>query len=171
MNVERKGQNLETESLLSTMTVVGSVFARSGLETFPKNGKFLQDFFRKSKENKRYSNLLQDFVFSTVDIYPYSRKLAGSLQKLELALSLNWTSSSGGGRASKYHMNQESRDQEIKIALGNDPSKKTQRLLKELGRNFKKATKKFYIEEEKKMEKSLIHPRKKKSFTIFSSKK
>ena len=171
MNAERKIQNLETESLLSPMTVIGSVFARSGLETFPKNGKFLQDFFRKSKENKRYSNLLQDFIFSEVDIYPYSRKIAGSLQKLELARSLAWTSSSGGGRAPKYRMDQESRDQEIKIALEKDPSKNTQKLLKELGRNFKKASKRFYIQEEKEMEKSLIHPRKRKFFTIFSSKK
>lgn len=169
MRVEQGGTNLETEAHLSPMTVVGSVFAHSGLETFPKDGKFLQDFFRKSKENHRYSNLLEDFVFSKYDIYPYSRKLAGSLQKLELAGSLSWTYS-GGGRANKYRMDQESRDQEIKIALEKDPSEKTQKLLKKLGRNFKKAVKKFYIQEEKEIEKSLIRPRKKKFLTIFTSK-
>ncbi len=171
MNVEiKKDQNLESEPLLSPMTVVGSVFAHSRLETFPKDGKFLQDFFRKSKENKCYCNLLQDFVFSEVDVYPYSRKLASSLQNLELAHSLTWTCS-GGMRASKYRMNKESRDQEIEIAFKKDPSKKTQKLLKELGQDFKKASKDFYIQEEKEIEESLIRPRKKKSFTIFSSKK
>jgi hypothetical protein len=170
MNIkENKELNLETKSHLSPMTVVGAVFAHSGLETFPKEMKFLQDFFRKSKENRRYSNLLKDFVFSEVDIYPYSRRLAECMGKLELARSLTWTYS-GGGRAAKYRMEKGSRDQEIKIALEKNPSKKTQKLLKELGKNFRKASKRFYIQEEKEIEKSLIRPRKKKFWTIFTSK-
>ncbi len=170
MKLETKDRNPETGPLLGPTTIVGAVFAHSGLETFPKDDKFIQDFFRKSKQRHRYSNLLQNFIFDEVSIYPYSCRLDEALGRLRLAGSLTWTYS-GGGRAPKYWLGQKEREGWIELALKYDSSEKTQKLLKELGKKFKKAAKKFCVEEKRKIEKSLIHPRKKKFITIFASKK
>lgn len=170
MKLERREQNIEVEKPLNSVAVVGAVFAYSGLETFPYEMKFLQDFFRKFKEKRRYSKLLQDLSYSKPgrDIYPFSRDLSECISILNFVLTWNEV---GGGRAAKYRMDQESRDEAIKLVLSDAPSEKDQKLLKELGKNFKKAVKKFYVQEEKEIEKSFIHPRKKKFLTIFTSKR
>ena len=173
MKLERREHSIEVEKPLNSVAAVSAVFAYSGLETFPYKMKFLQDFFRESKEKRRYSKLLQDLSYSKPghDIYPFSRDLSECMSILNFVLAWN---EPGGMRATKYRVDQESRDEMIKLVLHDAPSEKDQKLLKELGKNFKKAVKKFYIQEEKEIEKSFSHPRKihpiqKKFFTIFSS--
>ncbi len=148
MSIEKEKSNLETKSHLDPVDIVGAIFAHSGLDSFPFNTRFLHDFFRKTQKSHRYSSLLEKFAFTPRGVDDlYSRRLDLDLLMLMKEDSLEWVPK--GMNFGKLRMSDKARKEKIDAALKGDPSKKTQKLLKELGERFKKEVKRFYIEEKK----------------------
>lgn len=66
---------------LSPMGVVEGVVAFSELNRTPEDSKFLHEFFKRAKENPRFAGILEPFVFSEKEIYPFSPRLETSICK------------------------------------------------------------------------------------------
>lgn len=146
--VEQGGTNSETKPSLDPVDIVGVVFAHSGLDSFHFDGRFLQAFFQKAKKSRRYSDLLKEFASSPLDVDNlYSHRLGLVLTRLILEGSLKWEPK--GMNFGELRMSEKVRKEKIDDVLKVDPSKKTQKLLKELGVKFKKEVEEFYIKEKK----------------------
>lgn len=163
INQEKGSSFMEVITKLSHMDIVGSVFAYSELETFTSDRKFIHTFFLDSKEKKEFSELLNDFVFSEVDIYPFSRPLELTINKLALAKSIVAENPVYG----RFRMKDDARLKEKNIIDEKITDKEKLDnlvgLLVKLGNDFKDASDKYDEEEEQNKKDMVIHFAKQRS--------
>jgi len=148
--VEEGKTDLENKPSLEATDIVGAVFAHSGLDSFPFNTIFLNGFFQKAKESRRYSELLKEFLPSPLDVDNlYSHGVGLILTRLVWEGSLKWVAINEMKNLGQIKMSEKARKEKIENVLKLNPSKKTQKLLKELGVKFKEEVEKLYPKEKK----------------------
>ncbi len=87
-------QNIKKEEIIKKMEVyfkepdplitIAAFMTYSDLNSFPADRKFLHNFVNKARKEEKFKKLLEDFAFSEVDIYPFSRFLEEILDSLML---------------------------------------------------------------------------------------
>jgi len=80
-----KGELEECLKKPNPMIKVAGLLAYSEEETFPIDRKFLHGFMKNVRDKEEYRDFLEEFSFSEVDIYPFSRLFEEVINNLLLS--------------------------------------------------------------------------------------
>lgn len=124
--------NVETLRF-SPMDVISSIIAYSQVDAFPSDREHLHNFFKTMKQCGEFSPLLENFTFSQVDIYPFSRELESLFTLLQLSRLIIIDNP----RFSQYRVNLKLRDK-ILVTITTKFDVEQRELLEKLGKEFKR---------------------------------
>jgi dUTP pyrophosphatase len=131
---ENMQETVDLDILLEHPTpqdVIGAIFAYSELETFPSDRKALHEFIHLEKAGDG-AELLEPFVFSEGDLYPFSRLFESALMQLQLG---RWIFTKGP-RYDRFILTEANRT-DLKERVNKRFSPKQLSVLEKIGKEFR----------------------------------